>query len=88
MKKMKRVFKAWKLLKKRKLKILRKIVNKKIKVDSFLVSVALMRWKVESRAGKIQKMASQAILRLPSQPYSKKGVNLAYKRVLSRRKLK
>ena len=85
---MKRVFKAWKLIKRRKIKLLKKIVGKKRKVDQFLMSIALMRWKVESRTARIQKMTSQVSLRLPANPKSKKAVDVAYKRVMSRRKLK
>ena len=85
---MKRAFKAWKFIKRRKIKLLKKILNKKAKVDQFLMSIAIMKWKVEARNAKIQRMTSQVNLRLPPNPKSKKAVDVAYKRVMSRRKLK
>lgn len=47
-----------------------------------------MRWKVESRAAKIQRMTSQVTLKINTRAYSKKGLDIAYKRVMSKRKLK
>ena len=84
----KRILAAWRSLRKRKLKLFEKIVKRKIKCDKFLTAIALTKWKMNSRAEKIRKMASVAILgtRLVSVPKSKKGIDLAYRRVMESRR--
>ena len=84
---LKRLFVAWRNIHKRKIKILRNIIKRKIKCDKFLMSIVLTRWKMNSRADRIRKMASAAILstRVSSIPKSKKGIELAYKRTIENR---
>lgn len=78
--KMQRIFEAWKRVKKRKVCLLRKIIKRKAKIDKFMMSIALMTWKVQSRAEKITKMASMVNLQ-PYKPKSKKAIDQAYRRV-------
>ena len=47
-----------------------------------------MRWKVQSRTAKIQRMTSQVTLKINAKVFSKKGLDIAYNRVKSKRKLK
>lgn len=81
------MFRAWILIKKRKLKLLKNIVKRKIKSDNFLTAIALTRWKMNSRADRIRRMASAALLsvRVTSMPKSRKGIDLAYKRTIASR---
>lgn len=74
--KLKKILISWKNLKKRKLKLLKNIIKRKIKVDTFLSAIALTRWKMNSRADRIKRMASAALLntRVSSIPKSKKGI--------------
>lgn len=71
---------AWKNLKTRKLKILKNIIKRKMKADTFLIAIALTRWKMNSRADRLKRMASAALLttKIYSLPKSKKGIKLAF----------
>jgi hypothetical protein len=71
-----KIFKFWKSMKKRKQKLLKNIVKRKIKGDTFMLAVMVTKWKINSRADRIKRMASAAILgtRVNSMPKSKKGV--------------
>lgn len=81
------IFSAWKNLKKKKMKMLKKIVKRKIKNDNFLVAITLAKWKINSRAEKIFKMAN-AIMTISSElPKSKKGVDIAYRRAIATKNL-
>jgi hypothetical protein len=84
---MKRILLAWRNIHKRKMKLLRNIVKRKIKCDKFQLAIILTRWKMNSRADKIRRMASAVILgtRLMSVPKSKKGIELGYQRIVKNR---
>ncbi len=51
-----------------------------MKADTFLIAIALTRWKMNSRADRLKRMASAALLttKIYSLPKSKKGIKLAY----------
>ena len=72
------------------MKLLKNIIKRKIKVDTFICAIALAKWKMNSRADRIRRMASAAVLgtRISSIPKSKKGINLAYQRVITLNKYK
>ena len=78
---------AWRNIHKRKMKLLKNIVKRKIKCDKFQLAIILTRWKMNSRADKIRRMASAVILgtRLMSVPKSKKGIELGYQRIVKNR---
>jgi hypothetical protein len=84
---MKRILLAWRNIHKKKMKLLRNIVKRKIKCDKFQLAIILTRWKMNSRAEKIRRMASAVILgtRLMSVPKSKKGIELGYQRIVKNR---
>jgi hypothetical protein len=84
---MKRILLAWRNIHKRKMKLLKNIVKRKIKCDKFQLAIILTRWKMNSRADKIRRMASAVILgtRLMSVPKSKKGIELGYQRIVKNR---
>lgn len=84
---MKRILLAWRNIHKRKMKLLKNIVKRKIKCDKFQLAIILTRWKMNSRAEKIRRMASAVILgtRLMSVPKSKKGIELGYQRIVKNR---
>ena len=75
------MMKAWRNVKKRKIKLLKAIVKRKIKGDNFMLAVIITKWKINS-------MASAALLgtRISSMPKSKKGIDLAYQRTIQNRK--
>jgi hypothetical protein len=84
---MKRILLAWRNINKRKMKLLKNIVKRKIKCDKFQLAIILTRWKMNSRADKIRRMASAVILgtRFMSVPKSKKGIELGYQRIVKNR---
>lgn len=83
-----KMMKAWRNVKKRKIKLLKAIVKRKIKGDNFMLAVIITKWKINSRADRIKRMASAALLgtRISSMPKSKKGIDLAYQRTIQNRK--
>jgi hypothetical protein len=72
-----RLFRAWKKLKHKKLKLLKAILSRKSKTETFLRAIAFAKWKLKVRANKIQRMVSAVLVKTASVaklPVSKKGI--------------
>lgn len=84
------MFLFWKFLKAHKLKLFQRIIVKKSKADIFLCSIAIAKWRMNIRSSKIEKMICKTLenISLPATQSSKQGIDLAYKRAVSRIKHK
>lgn len=57
-------------------------------MDQFTTAITMLKWKMNARAFKLKEMVNLSILKSDDQtlPRSKKGIQLAYQRVISNRK--